>query len=213
MEQQTREHRGARRRRTIGLGMAVGAVALVAGAAVVASLVLQPDAGRQATADPSSTPTPSSAPGPAPDATPVDGSEVLPPEASTDRRTAGVPLLTPAPPLVTGPLPEDASADGALVKGYPADLAGPATGDTVLQSSVSSEGRTMQAALTARTDAEPDAVREHFRALWDELGLTPDAPAGDDQLTYRGPSATVTLAVETGGTGTVYSVFTVVTAG
>lgn len=160
------------------------------------------------------------APGPQPQATPVPGSEVLEPDAGAV--TDGVPPLTPEPPLVSGPLPGDDAADGRLVTGYPTDVAGPADGDTVVSSSVASEGDTMQASLTARSDSTPDTVRAHFEQLWTSRGLAPegvDVPdigadgLGEVQVTYRTETAAVTLAARSTGTGTVYSVFAVLRAG
>ncbi|GAA3923405.1 hypothetical protein [Microbacterium invictum] len=141
--------------------------------------------------------------GPSPDSAPVDGSEVLPPADSAAPSNRLPPLPQPTP-LVEAPLPENASARGKLVDGFPAVVAGPAPGDDVLESSITSDGTTMQAALTARTDDSPDAVAEHYRATWSTLGL---APTAGETVSATDPFTSVTLAITESGTGTVYTVF------
>lgn len=186
------------------------AIAVLVAAIVVASAVIMTTQRAPGSAErPPTGPTPAVLPGPSPDATPVDGSEVLPPVG--DQR-AGVPRMTAEPPDRSDPPPEGGAADGRLVDGFPTDIAGPADGDTVLESSVASEGAVTQISLTARTQAGPDAVRERFRDLWTAGGLAAES-GGDEEITYRGASAVFTLTVATTGTGTVYSVFGVLRAG
>lgn len=141
--------------------------------------------------------------GPSPEATPVDGSEVPAPEEGTapsDR----LPALPQPTPLIAAPLPENASATGELVAGFPSSIASAAGDDEVLESSVTSDGRTMQAALKARTDATPATVTDRFRASWSALGLT---PTGGEQVSASDPFTTVTLAFTESGTGTIYTVY------
>jgi len=184
----------------VQVAIAAGVILLAVAAMVLAWTAASPGESRTAA---SATPT---TPGPATGATPVAGSEVLPPDPAGP--SEGVPPLTQSPPLVSTPLPSPGVASGTLVTGYPTDVAGPLAGDEVIESSVASEGTTLQATLTARTDRTPDEVREHFRAHWSSLGLSPDADTAQE-LSFRSSTASVTLALSTGGTGTVYTVFAV----
>ena len=185
---------------TIGVVAAV----VVAGAVVTGVLlsgpgpVAPPPRADASSAAESASPTPTAAP------TPVDGSEVLPP-APKQTDAARLPALAGPTPLATAPLPADAAAQGSLVPGFPAQVAGPAPQSEVVDSSISSDGTTMQVALTARTDQSPDDVTAHYRALWSSLALSPvDAGAG---LAYADAYTSVTLAFTSSGTGTLYTVF------
>lgn len=199
-------HRGAAPRRAITLA-AVAIAGIVIVGAVIAGTVIggasAPPAG-SAAAEPPASALP--APGPEPDATPVAGSEVQPPD--TTSRSAGVPLMTPAPRMSPVPAPTPDAETGGLADGYPAALAGPLPGDAVITSSVAAEGGTVQAALTARTSKTPDAIRDHYRDLWATAGLQP-ASGSDEEMTYTGPGAAMTLVVADAGTGTSYTLFAV----
>ncbi|MCC4908019.1 hypothetical protein [Microbacterium sp. cx-59] len=142
--------------------------------------------------------------GPAPGATPVDGSEVLPPTSGEDPNR--IPPREADPPIVSAPLPAAASASGHLVTGFPASVVGPATGDDVIDSSVSPEGTTLQVTLTARSDRGADEIRTHFRELWASFGLLAREASVQNQL-FASDTASVTLDVVETGTGTVYSLF------
>ncbi|MFS0866270.1 hypothetical protein AB3M83_02915 [Microbacterium sp. 179-B 1A2 NHS] len=190
------------RRRAVGPVIAAGVIV----AAVVIGAVVW-SAGPPAPPAPVAERSTPPAPGPDPDATPVDGSEVQPPDATS--RSAGVPLMTPEPPLFDGSLPASGSARGELVDGYPDALAGPVEGDEVLESSVASEGTTLQATVTARSEKAPDAVRAALEKRWAAVGLASEAGAGETETTYGGSSAAMTLSVSAGGTGTVYSIVAV----
>ena len=159
-----------------------------------------------ATATPTATPAPARTQGPVPGATPTTGSEVLPPEASappTDR----LPPLTAPSPFVSAPLPVSGSASGELVDGFPVHVMGPSPPSNVLQSSIATEGGTMQVTLQARTDATPDEVRRYYRALWSGLGLA-DAGASGADASYADALSSVSLAFSSSaGTGTVYTVY------
>lgn len=161
--------------------------------------------GGQAAPGPSaSDATAGAAAGPSPRATPVQGSEVTTPQ-SDQSVTGRLPALAPPTPLVAPPLPADAAEQGGLVAGFPTPVAGPVAESDVIDSSVSSDGATMQAALNARTDQTPTAIVDHYRAVWGELGLAPSAAGGD--LAYADRFTSVTLAVRETGTGTVYTLF------
>lgn len=147
--------------------------------------------------------------GPVPGASPTTGSEVLPPsEGGSDH----LPPRTPATPLVTAPLPESASLSGGLVAGFPVNIIGPVAGSTVLESSVATEASTMQATLTARTDASPEEVATHYATAWAELGLNGSSQGSGSAtvLSYTGAYESISLAFSSGsGTGTVYMIYSV----
>lgn len=178
--------------------IAVGVIAALGIGTAVWLLVSPPPAGGGASADP---PAASQGPGPDPTATPVAGSEVQTPDP-TSAPLERIPPRTAQVPRITGPLPESASATGEIVEGFPVELAAPAADSDVLDTSIASEDTAMQFALVARTDATADAVRAYYASLWTELGLTPDGAAFRDAYT----SISVTVD-ESGGTGTVYTVY------
>jgi len=202
-EPRTQQDRGAT---TATMRWVIAAV----GAVVVAGLVWAAWAATAGTPD-AATPLPggsaSAAPttGASPGATPVDGSEVVAPVAgATD--AARLPALTAPTPLAAAPLPAEAAEQGGLVAGFPEQVAAPAPSSEVIDSSVTSEGTTMQAALNARTALSGADVTEHYRAAWTALGLAP--VAGDAAaLAYADRFTSVSLAVRTSGTGTIYTVF------
>lgn len=143
--------------------------------------------------------------GPSPNATPVDGSEVTTP-APHQSDPARLPQLTPPTPLVTAPLPANAAQQGGLVEGFPVPLAEPAAGSDVIDSSISTDGSTMQAALNARTVQSSAAISDHYRVVWGGLGLTPATSEGD-AISYADRFTSVTLAFRDTGTGTVYTLY------
>lgn len=148
-------------------------------------------------------PTPTT--GASPGATPVDGSEVVAPDPQqTD--SAALPALPQPKPLVSAPLPKDAAEQGALVDGYPTDVAAPAPASDVIDSSIASDGTTMQAALNARTDQTPDEIADHYRAVWAKLGLAPTTADGST-VAYADQFTSITLVARESGTGTVYTLY------
>ncbi|MGZ0711650.1 hypothetical protein ACWPKO_25295 (plasmid) [Coraliomargarita sp. W4R53] len=156
----------------------------------------------------SHTPTP----GPIPNATPVDATEVQPLAATPTHANRLPPLPDPAP-LIAAPLPDDAHERGKLARGYPTDVAGPAPDSDVIDTSITSEDNLVQVSLTARTDASPDEVREHFTQRWSGLRLAPST-ADDGALSYTDQYSSLTLAFATNsGTGAVYTVFAVLQTG
>lgn len=151
--------------------------------------------------------TPFSSPtqGPVPGAAPTEGSEVLPPDESGGIR---LPSLAPEEPLIVTPFPAPGSQENGLVEGFPVEAMGPVQGSEVLQSSIAVEEQTMQATLTARTDASADDVRSHFAAAWTTLGLHEQIAESSDDLSYVGPYESLTLAfTPSSGTGTVYAIY------
>ncbi|WP_106816281.1 hypothetical protein [Microbacterium timonense] len=178
----------------LGLAVAIWLIATGAGSGT-------PDA-----ADAGATPDPSATQGPIPGATPTTGSEVQPPEETAPPADRLPPLPSPSA-LVSDPLPASGSASGELVKDFPTDVAGPMPDSQVLESSIATEGSTMQVTLVARTDASVDEVRTHYRELWAGLGLA-DASGGDGVLTYSDTLSSLSLAFSpSSGTGTVYMIY------
>lgn len=143
--------------------------------------------------------------GASPGATPVHGSEVIAPEPRQSD-PARLPALAQPTPRVVAPLPADAAEQGGLVEGFPTPIVEPTAESDVIDSSVSSDGSTMQAALNARTDQSPAAIADHYREMWTELGLAPVTAEGDG-LAYADRFTSITLAVRESGTGTVYTLY------
>jgi hypothetical protein len=197
------------------IALAVAVAAAIGTAAVVASLPTSgtgPAAPNAQSTAAAGAPTDAAPAGPAASATPVDGSEVLPP--TSDEPLNRIPPREPALPMLSGPLPAAESAQGRLVAGFPVAAAGPAEGDEVIDSSVAPEGTTLQVTLTARSDRDAEAIRDHYRALWLPFGLAAQTPS-TDELSFRSATASVTLdVIGTGtGTGTVYTVVATLRAG
>jgi hypothetical protein len=150
-------------------------------------------------------PVSSESAGPLPGATPVAGSEVLPPSQPVPD---GLPAPAKAAPRVQHPLPASSSAVGELVEGYPADLAAPLAGSEVLDTSVATEDGTMQFTMRARTDAPVDELLAQYRAQWAQLGL---GAVSDDS--YGDDYSAVSISAEAAGTGSTYTIFGVLRAG
>lgn len=202
---------------TRGMRWALIGIAVIVAAGLIGAgslLVVRPGAGGSAdtarsgsvqgptqgtTESPGTPATPTTAP------TPVDGSEVLPPETGQSD-AARLPERTQASPLVAAPLPPDATAQGKLVDGFPTSVAAPVAGAEIIYSSIASEGTRMQAGLTARTEQSAAEIADHYRALWASLGL---APAGGDGSTvsYSGPFTSISLTTSETATGLVYKLF------
>lgn len=188
----------------------VGAVALVGLAITLWLSTAGGDAGApravDATTAPPAAPSATPTPGPLPDATPTTGSEVKAPDATAPPADRLPPLSAPSP-LVSAPLPGSGSASGELVDGFPTNAMAPAPASEVLQSSIATEGDTMQVTLQARTDATPEEVSGHYRALWSSLGLA-DVTSGGADASYADALSSLSLAFSAStGTGTVYTVY------
>ena len=181
--------------------IAVVGVLVVGGIIVVAALTATGQPEVAPTASPSSTAAPSS--GPLPGATPTTGSEVQPPTASP---RSGLPPLEPAEPLIGAPLPEPGSRSGGLVTGFPAGVADPMQDSNIVSSSIATEGAVMQLSLVASSAETPDAIREHYSALWTSLGLRA-VPTDDETVAFTGDYESLTLSVGTSGTGNLYTIF------
>lgn len=193
----------------------IGIAVIVAAGLIWAGSLLVVPPGADGSAD---TPRSGSAPGPtgspatpatpttAP--TPVNGSEVLPPETGQSD-AARLPARTQASPLVVAPLPPDATAQGKLVDGFPTSVAAPVAGTEIIYSSIATEGMRMQAGLTARTEQSATEIADHYRALWASLGLAPAGGDDDDDATvsYSGPFTSISLTTSETATGLVYKLF------
>jgi hypothetical protein len=122
--------------------------------------------------------------------------------------------LKPVKRLLTGALPAKASARGALAKGFPAAV--PLAGkSTVLSSSVSVNGKTVQAAVDAETSSTPAEVVAYYQKLFARAGLpgteTASTPESRSVSFVRGTDS-VTLTVTATKTGSRYSLFGVLRA-
>lgn len=149
------------------------------------------------------------APTPAP--TPVDGSEVLPPES--DAGQSRLPARTPPTPRASAPLPPSAQGAEDLVPGFPTDLLAPTEGSTVIVNSLASDRSSLQAALRARTDADPAAVLDHYRSVWAAQGLVGGESGSGSDLAYSDAYSSVALSVAQTATGTVYTLFATLKTG
>ncbi|WP_194409700.1 hypothetical protein [Microbacterium cremeum] len=206
------EERGGHTRALRWVLWAVGA-AVVAGLAIALwGFTADGDAGAPGASgapgavDATTAPTPRPTRGPLPGAEPTTGSEVQAPDAtapSADR----LPALSTPSPLVSAPLPDSGSASGELVDGFPTGVMAPAPPSEVLQSSIATEGDTMQVTLQARTDATPDEVSQHYRAVWSGLGLAATGSSDGADTSYSDALSSLTLAFTSSGTGTVYTVY------
>ncbi|MGB3375162.1 MAG: hypothetical protein WBA87_08495 [Microbacterium sp.] len=184
----------------------VGGVIII-GAAIIVALAMNgaaPDqAGSSASAPPASSTPPKS--GPLPGATPTSGSEVQPPTAPPH---TGLPRLETPIPLIPAPLPDSAARSGGLAAGFPDAVVGPMDGSNVVSSSIATEGAAMQVDLVAVTKAGPDEIRSHYSRLWSSLGMQ-ERTVADGTVAFTGPYESMTLAVETTGTGTRYTIHAV----
>ncbi|MDR7110854.1 hypothetical protein J2X03_000710 [Microbacterium trichothecenolyticum] len=200
-------------RRVLGISGAVLAVAIAGAIWLMTTSGGQTPIGTDAAATPGATPgampEPSVTHGPVPGATPTTGTEVPDPDTSAPP-TSGLPPLPAPTPLIDGPLPDSGSESGALVDGFPDSVMGPVPGSDVLESSIATEGSTMQVTLVARTDASADEVRSHFRELWSQLGLTESAGGIEGAVTFSNDHSSLSLAfAPASGTGTVYMIYSV----
>ncbi|HKP06165.1 MAG TPA: hypothetical protein VJU58_02830, partial [Microbacterium sp.] len=152
---------------------------------------------------------------PVPGATPTTGSEVPDPDpAPSSRAETGLPPIPAPAPLVALPLPRSGSESGALVAGFPDTIVGPVPGSDVLESSIATEGRTMQVTLVARTDSSAEDVRAHYRDHWARLGLTESVGAAEGDVAFSDMHSSLSVAfTPASGTGTVYLVYGVLRAG
>lgn len=180
----------------------VGAVVVI-GIGITVWFFTTSSGGGQEPGSPAVTSTPTR--GPLPGATPTTGSEVQTPPP-TEPGSGGLPPLPTPTPLIPPPLPESGSATGSLVEGFPVEIMGPTPESDIVESSIASDGTTMQVTLVARTDAPVDTVEAHYRQLWAGLGLSPGAQQTD--LGYSDAYSSLTLAFSpTSGTGTVYMIY------
>lgn len=148
--------------------------------------------------------------GASPGATPVAGSEVqVPDPAATD--TAQLPARTSPTPLVAAPLPPDASLQGGLVENFPNMIAGVTEASDVIDSSITSDGETLLAAVNARTDETPTEIADHYRQVWNDAGLSP--VAGRVDLAFSDQYSSATLSTRESGTGTLYTVYVTLRVG
>jgi hypothetical protein len=192
--------RGSHRRGRVRAGLIVVGVVTVVAAGTAIGLLVAPPPAEPGAASPTSIAREAGAD---PAATPVAGSEVQTPGPADPPGDRLPTLPSEAPPTspVSLPLPPSGSREGAIVEGFPAELAGPAEGSDILDTSIASEGDMMQFSLIARTDAGGDAVRAYYAGHWTARGMAPDGLGFRDSFT----SISVTIH-EDSGTGTVYTV-------
>lgn len=182
--------------------IAVG-VLVVIGIGVAIWLLTAP--ARDAANGDAATPRPTTTQGPVPDATPTEGSEVLPPTETEPNR---LPTITPAAPLIAPPLPASASGEGTLVAGFPEAVMGPMAGSELVQNSIATQDTTMQVTLVARSAASQKEIIAHYSDLWASLGLSPQPANADGSVGYSSAFESLSLAfTPASGTGTVYMIY------
>lgn len=146
--------------------------------------------------------------GPEPGATPATGSEVQTP-APRQTHADRLPPLPDVEPRVTTPLPESAESQGALVDGFPTTEMTPPEGSEIISSSIATEGERMQVSLMARSDADRNAILQHYRQTWSAEGLTDAAQSdGSADLVFADAFTNLSLVFSsTSGTGTVFTLY------
>ena len=210
-------------RRLIVAGAILAALLLIVGVgftALTSGATRGTSAHGSATASPSASPAPSKsaeAIGPfAPGSKPPTAGPRTATEVQADQ-TAG-PTLPPSAkrvPLVSTPFPATASASKKLVAGFPTAIA-PKPASTIVNSSVSSSGRILQATVSAKTDDSSDEVIAYYIELFAKIGLAGNqSPSTGGTVSYsfvRG-SDTVTLTVTPSKkNGSTYALFGVLNA-
>jgi hypothetical protein len=192
---------------TAGMKVAIAAVGVLIVLGVVIVVVLNGSASAPGRAGASAPASASTAPatGPQPSGTATPASEIPLPTATPQ---AGLPPRKTPKPLISSPLPESAARSGGLVKGFPAEYIGPMDGSDVVSSSIATEATVMQVDLVAATAATADEIRAHYSTLWKSHGLHEQA-ASAGTVTSIGSYESMTLAVESSGTGNRYMIHAV----
>ncbi len=201
-------------------GLAAAAV-IVAGAVVVNQLPGRTTAdgapptssANQSTLSASRGPgTPNSSPGATgPDAPGSSQSKRFTTEVVPGTGAAGkLPKSTPVPNPVSGPLPPTASAVGSVAKGYPNDVMPAAPKSSISATSVSSQGKRLQASLTATTTLAVIDILAFYRTTLAKYGMYDTAaPAldGSTALTFTRGGNSVTLTATPVAGGSTYVVY------
>lgn len=191
---------------TAGMKVTIAAVGVVIIVGVVVIAALNANAPAPDRAAASAPPSASAAPtGEQRSGTPTPASEIPLPTATPE---AGLPPRETPKPLISSPLPDSAARAGGLVAGFPDAIVGPMDGSDVVSSSIATQGTVMQVDLEAATPAAADDIRTHYRKLWKSHGLQEQATS-DGTVTCLGPYESMTLAVESSGTGNRYLIHAV----
>jgi len=208
-------------RRLIVVGASLAALLLAVGIGFSALTSAErpgtPDSAARGSATPSTSasPTPSSSAG----AIGPEAESGTPPSAGPRTATEVLAEQTAAPalppsakrePLVSAPLPATASAAKKLVAGFPAAIALKPK-STIVNSSVSSSGNTMQATLSAKTDADGDEVIAYYEKLFAKIGLAGSpvpSTGGTESYSFARGNDSVTLTVTPSkSNGSSYALF------
>jgi hypothetical protein len=216
-----------RTRRFVIGGLALAGI-LTAVALTVSNLPAPDSTSARSAPSPTASPSPSPASGLSPDPGPTVIPEPFVPgvPAPDGQRTTSevpqggaeqpaLPADPPAAPIVVGGAPVGASELKALVKDFPTALA-LAPGSSVLSSSVTSSGATMQATLEATTPTAAADVVGFYTDLFAALQLpgSPTAAAsGSSAVTFARGTNSVTLTVTPAAEGSRYSLFGVLAIG
>ena len=208
-------------RRLIVVGASLAALLLVIGIGFSALTSAEHSSTPDSAARGSATPTTSAGPTPSSSAGaigPTSGS-AMPPTAAPRTATevladqTAAPTLPPSAkrePLVSAPLPPTASAAKKLVAGFPAAIALKPK-STIVNSSVSSSGGTMQATLSAKTEADGAEVIAYYEKLFAKIGLAGSpvpSTGGTESYSFARGNDSVTLTVTPSkSNGSSYALF------
>jgi hypothetical protein len=136
---------------------------------------------------------------------PRDDSTMLPRPPSKNRA-----------PLVQLPLPKSGSAQGELVAGFPSDLLPIPADDAVASSSVSTEGKYMQAGVEVTSARSATDVVAYYQATYATLGLAVreiGAVSGSTAYAFARGENTITLTVVPATSGSTFTLFGAFRAG
>jgi hypothetical protein len=114
------------------------------------------------------------------------------------------------------PLPKSGSAQGELVAGFPSDLLPIATDDAVASSSVTTEGKRMQAGVEANSPRSVTDVVAYYQATYATLGLAVreiEAVSGSTAYAFARGDNTITLTVVPASSGSTFTLFGAFRAG
>ncbi|MDI2097615.1 hypothetical protein [Ruicaihuangia caeni] len=193
-------------RRWARWSLIAGAAVIVIALAAVSAIALRGGApGEQGEA----------AAGPTPTAVESPGAEGPPADENATPAPTGLPLPSPGPALVSLPLPPAAHASGDFAKGFPSGVIDLPPESAITSTSLASEGPRLQAGLVGTSRSAPEAVLEHYRKQFADLGLSsregttaPDSTS----MVFNAGENTITVTVAASENGTEFSVLGILMA-
>lgn len=114
-------------------------------------------------------------------------------------------------PAISGKAPQEGTASGKLTKGFPTEAMPIPEGVTIVDSSVSTQGKNVQVAMNYRTSKTPEQVLSFYEQVAAKKGWLANRGTGVDgaqNVTFGFGKDTTVATVRTAGTGaTVVAVF------